>query len=228
MRDVEFSEVLSAAAHFQELFADAVLVGGTAAAHHARHRVSFDADHVLGDLRERFDTLLDALEATDGWATARVRRPVLILGRLDGVETGIRQLIRRRPLEVEQVDVDGATLRIPTLEEMTRIKAWLVMRRNAVRDYLDLVALAKRLGDRAAEVAVGIDDYYEDQHGPEGVRIATQLTKQLAEPAPYDLDDVDLSRYRKLVPEWRSWTPVEAACRALSAAMLDFVSQDDE
>ena len=226
MPDPDFSDVLAAAAHFQELFADAVLVGGTAAAHHAGHRVSFDADHVLVDLRDRFDALLDALEATDGWATARVRRPVLILGRLDGIETGIRQLIRRRPLEVEEVDVGGRTLRIPSLEEMTRIKAWLVLRRNAVRDYLDLVALAKRLGDGAAEL-VGIDDFYADQLGPGGSRVSTQLAKQLAQPTPYDLDAVDLSHYRKLVPEWRSWTAVDAACRALAAGMLGVISSDD-
>lgn len=56
-----------AAARLQEMFDDAVLVGGTAAAHHVGHRVSFGADHVLPDLRERFYPLLDALEATDGW-----------------------------------------------------------------------------------------------------------------------------------------------------------------
>jgi hypothetical protein len=222
----DFADVLAAAAHFQELFDDAVLVGGTAAARHAQHRVSFDADHVLTDLRDRFDALLDALEATDGWATARVRRPVMILGRLDGIETGVRQLIRRRPLEVEQIAVDGRPLRIPTLDEMARIKGWLVLRRNAVRDHLDLVALAARLGDHAPGVLVTIDDYYADQLGEGGRRVATQLAKQLAEPRPYDLDDVDLSRYRKLVPEWRSWPTVAAACRALGASMLADVSAE--
>ncbi|MGH9187682.1 MAG: hypothetical protein ACRD0U_18020 [Acidimicrobiales bacterium] len=226
-RAPDFADVLAAAAHFQELFADAILVGGTAAAQHAGHRVSFDADHVIADLRDRFDELLDALEATDGWATARVRRPVLILGRLDGIETGIRQLIRRRPLEVEEVKVDGRALRIPTLEEMARVKAWLVLRRNAVRDYLDLVALAARLGDRAAATVGALDEYYADQHGPPGRRVATQLAKQLAEPRPYDLDDVDLARYRKLVPEWRSWSAVEAACRDLGTAMLERLSEED-
>jgi hypothetical protein len=222
----EFADVLAAATHFQELFADAVLVGGTAAAQHVGHRVSFDADHVLADLRERFDELLDALEATDGWATARVRRPVLILGRLDGIETGIRQLIRRRPLEVEQVDVAGRALRIPTLDEMTRIKAWLVLRRNAVRDYLDLVALSRRLGDRAPATVGALDDYYADQHGAGGRRVATQLAKQLAQPLPYDLDDVDLSRYRKLVPHWRAWPTVAAACRGLATEMLERLAKD--
>ncbi len=154
------------------------------------------------------------------------RRPVMILGRLDGVETGIRQLIRRRPLEIEQIEVDGRPLRIPTLEEMARIKGWLVLRRNAVRDHLDLVALAARLGDRAAAVLATLDDYYADQLGADGRRVATQLAKQLAEPRPYDLDDVDLSRYRKLVPEWRSWPTVAAACHALGAAMLAYVSEE--
>ena len=216
----DFADVLAAAARLQQLFGDAVLVGGTAAAHHADHRVSFDADHVLADLRERYDELLDALEATDGWATARVQRPVLILGRLDGIETGIRELIRRRPLEVEEATVAGRRLRVPTLAEMARIKAWLVLRRNAVRDYLDVVALAARLGTAAAPTLASIDDYYADQLGPGGERVATQLAKQLAEPRPYDLDDVDLRRYRRLLPEWRSWPAVESACLRLAAAIL--------
>ena len=78
-----------------------MLVGGTAAAYHAGHRVSLDDDHVVDGLVVRFDEVLTALEETDGWVTARLKRPVLILGRLDGVETGVRNLIRRRPLEVE-------------------------------------------------------------------------------------------------------------------------------
>jgi hypothetical protein len=219
-------QVLAAAARIQDLLEDAVLVGGTAAAYHARHRVSLDADHVLTDLRERFDQVLDALEATDGWATARVQRPLLILGSLDGVETGIRQLVRRRPLEAEQVDIGGRTLRVPTIEEMLRIKAWLVLRRNATRDYLDLVALADKIGHDAAHVLLSIGEYYEDQLGPNGSRVATQLVKQLAEPTPYDLSDIDLEHYRKLVPRWRDWSNVVAACRRLAADVLDLVAEE--
>lgn len=216
-----FSSVLEAAARLQELLPDAVLVGGSAASYRAGHRVSFDADHVLTDLRDRFHEVLSALEDTQGWITARVRQPVLILGSLEGVETGIRQLIRRRPLEVEEVEVDGRTLRVPTLEEIFRIKAWLVLRRNATRDYLDVVALAERLGPRAAEIALGMDDYYQDQIGPDGRRVATQVAKQLADPAPYDLSEVDLRHYRKLEDRWRDWHSVVAACRALGAEILD-------
>lgn len=219
-REPRFADVLHAAARLQRLVPDTVLVGGTAAAIHAGHRVSFDDDHVLADLRERFGAVLEALEATDGWITARVRAPVLILGSLEGVETGIRQLIRRRPLEVEQVEVPAGSVRVPTLEEIARIKAWLVVRRNATRDHLDLVALADRLGDRAPAVLAGLDEYYEDQIGPGGRRVTTQLLRQLAEPRPYDLDAVDLRAYRHLVAPYRDWDAVAAACRDLATRVL--------
>src|SRR6188472_3329995 len=150
-REPSWDDVLAAAARLQRLVPDAVLVGGTAAAAHAKHRVSFGDDHVLDDLRTRFDDVLDHVERAEGWRTARVNRPVLILGSLDGVETGIRQLVRSRPLELEELDTPAGSIRIPTLPEMLRVKAWLILRRNATRDYLDTVALAERLGgDQAA------------------------------------------------------------------------------
>lgn len=219
-------DVLVAAARLQEIVPDAVLVRGAAAADHAGHRASFDDDHVLTDVRDRFAEVLEALEDTAGWVTARVRQPVLILGSLDGVETGIRQLVRRRPLEVEKVEVAGRRLRVPTLVEIYRLKAWLVLRRNATRDYLDLVALADRLGPHeAASAVLSLDDYYADQIGPEGKRVATQLAKQLAEPAPYDLSGIDLHHYRRLDRRWRDWDNVVAAARRLAADVLDLVSR---
>ena len=134
-----WEDLLRSAARLQRIVPDAVLVGGTAAAVHAGHRRSFDHDHVVADLRDRFDQVLAALEDTDGEVTARERRPVMVLGSLDGVETGVRNLIRTRPLEVQQVTIaPGTVLRVPTLPEMLRIKAWLVLKRNATRDHLDV------------------------------------------------------------------------------------------
>jgi hypothetical protein len=228
MKERPWDEVMAAAARLQRLVPQTVLVGGTAAAAHAEHRVSFDDDHVLADLRARFDDVLEHLEQQDGWVTARVNRPVLILGSLDGIETGIRQLIRSRPLEVEEVDSPGGPVRVPTLEEMLRIKAWLVLRRNATRDYLDVVALSERLGEEsAATVALGLDEYYEDQRGTGGRRIATQLARQLAEPAPYDLSGLDLRTYRRLDERWRDWGAVASACGSLAAGMLTVLSRED-
>lgn len=222
MDSPDLKSVLEAAARLQELLPDAVLVGGTAAVLHAGHRESLDDDHVVADLSERFDDILAILEETDGWVTARVKRPVLILGRLDGIETGIRNLIRRRPLEVEGVTVGERVLRVPTLPEITRIKAWLCLMRNATRDYLDFAALADRLTeDRAASVVLQMDDYYADQLGSGGRRVATQVAKQLAEPRPYDLSEVDLLSYRKLDRRWQDWSGVSDLCRRVAVRALD-------
>jgi hypothetical protein len=226
-REPDWDEMMAAAARLQRIVPDAVLVGGTADAQHAGHRVSYDDDHVVRDLKARFDSVLTDLEDTDTWVTARVTRPVQVLGSLDGVETGVRNLIRRRPLEVESYETPHGPIRVPSLAEMARIKAWLVLKRNATRDYLDLVALVERLGADAAKVLVGLDEWYADQIGPGGERVATQLARQLAAPKPYDLSDVDLRRYRRLEPRWQDWTAVADACRAMAVAMLDRVAEEE-
>jgi hypothetical protein len=221
----DYESVLEAAARLQELVPDAVLVGGSAAAHHTGHRVSID-DHMVADLRQRFDRILQALEETEGWVTARVQRSVLILGSLDGVETGVRNLIRQRPLEIEEVAVGSRKVRVPTLEETTRIKAWLCLMRNATRDYVDFAALADRLGpEAAADVVLSMDDYYADQRGTGGRRIAIQVAKQLAEPLPGDLDRVDLRFYRQLDRRWQDWGAVADACKRTAVRVLERVAE---
>src|SRR5262245_30432066 len=110
--------------------------------------------------------VLEAVEGDEGWATNRVTPGKVILGNLDGVEAGVRQMIRKAPLEVVEVELpSGGEVTVPTDEETLRIKGFLVVRRNQTRDYLNLAALAEHLGlDRAAEVLGRIDDYYADQH----------------------------------------------------------------
>lgn len=129
---------------------------------------------------------------------------------------------------MEEVQIAAGRLRVPTLPEILRVKAWLVLDRNATRDYLDVVALAERLGEgAAAEVLSVLDDYYADQRGADGRRVATQVTKQLAELLPYDLDSVDLEHYRRLAPRWRSWSNVADASRRLAGAVLDAAARLD-
>ena len=218
----ELRTVLLAAARLQDLVPDAVLVGGTAAAYHVGHRVSFDDDHVVADLRDRFDQVLRALEDSEGWVTARVRRPVLILGSLDGVETGVRNLIRTRPLEIEEAVIGEHSVRVPTIAEIARIKAWLCLMRNATRDYIDFAALADRMAEtHAAAVVATMDEYYQDQIGAGGRRIATQVAKQLAEPLPFDLSSIDLSSYRRLEHRWQDWGAVSDLCRRVASRVLD-------
>ena len=221
----EWERLLSSAARLQRILPDAVLVGGTAAAIHAEHRFSLDADHVLADLRSRFDEVLRQLESVAGWKTARVARPVQISGSLDGIQTGVRQLIRTEPLETTTLDVEGAALTIPTGAEILRIKGVLILRRNATRDYLDFVALATRMGaDATGEALRSFDRLYPQETGESALQ---QLQAQLASPVPYDLDDRDLSEYRDLAAEWRDWGRVRDACGRVAVAVFDRVCEAD-
>jgi hypothetical protein len=204
----DWERLLSAERHLQRLVPGAVLVGGSAAAVHARHRVSMDGDHVLSDLRNRFDEILAALEAAAGWQTERVQRPVLILGQLDGVLTGIRQLRRTRPLETEEVE----GLRVPTLAEMARIKAWLLATRHTARDYLDTVVLLERLGEAGVRAALSPFDEIYRQTG--AVSPLAEVAERLAAAAPKDIADIDIKRYRALRAPWNDWDHVATRGRA--------------
>lgn len=198
----DWERLLVAERHLQHPVPGAVLVGGTAAANHAGHRVSMDDDHVLEDLRDRFEEVLAALESAAGWRTDRVQRPVPILGQLDGILTGIRQLRRTRPLETEEV----AGVRVPTLAEMARIKAWLLVTRHTVRDYLDTVVLFERLGENGVAAALApFDDIYRQ---PGTSSPLTEVGERLAAAAPGDLAAIDLRTYRGLRPPWNDWRHV--------------------
>ena len=104
----ELVRVLESAARLQEVVPDAVLVGGSAAALWANHRFSYDHDHVLQDLSDRFDAVLEAIEATDGWVTNRVTPGKIILGELGGIEAGVRQLKGSRRLRTGRCGIRRA------------------------------------------------------------------------------------------------------------------------
>ena len=213
----EWEALISSAAHLQRIVPEAVLVGETAAASFAHHRVSMDHDHTLTDLRSRFDEVLANLESVAGWTTARVKRPVLILGSLDGIETGIRQLIRERPLETEEIEISGEWLTVPTRAEMLRIKAVLIVKRNATRDYLDFVAMSDLLGQVAMLDALKDFDGFYPQ--PNGQSARQQLQIQLANPMPYDLDETNLREYKKLRAEYQDWAVVAEKCRQIASKL---------
>lgn len=215
-------EVLASAARLQALVPDAVLVGGSAAAFHAKHRLSTDHDHVLADLRDRFETVLEALEADPEFVLNRMTAGKIILGRLDGIEVGVRQLTRERPLEVEAHDLpDGSVIRVPTRDETLRIKAYMIVKRNQVRDYLDVAALSDTLGvGHAADVLAGADDYYTDPK-KEGSPFSGQLVHQLGKPRPQDVSQTrSLNQYKGLVSKWHDWNRVVDQLRSVAAHML--------
>ena len=212
--------VLASSARLQEVVPDAVLVGGSASALHAGHRDSLDHDHVLSDLVDRYEVVLEAVEATEGWATSvrASKPPFTIMGRLGGVEAGLRQMRRTRPLETFEVDVgEDAKVVAPTSAETLRVKSFLVVQRNVVRDYLDVVALADHLGlETAVAILSDIDSYYDDRSG-EWASVLTSLVLALADPEPRDTDVIDeLPRYKGLDERYHRWSDVVDVCRLLA------------
>ncbi len=210
MKDVlpDWERVLSAASRLQDIIPDAVLVGGTASALYAGHRQSADADHIVTDLRTRFEEILGQLESVAGWKTSRINKPVQILGSLDGIDTGIRQLIRTKPLETATINTPAGPVVLPTQAEMLRIKAALILKRNATRDYIDFVALAAHLRkEKTIEALANFDELYPQPNGRSAI---TQLMVQISNPKPYDREKETLRHYKGLVEKYDSWDKIQA------------------
>ncbi|MBI2959263.1 MAG: hypothetical protein HYY28_03035 [Betaproteobacteria bacterium] len=217
----DWETLLAHAAILQTKVPGAVLVGGTAAALHAGHRFSFDHDHVIDDLSRNYDEAIAALESIVGWRTRRRVKGRLVLGGVAGIDAGVRNQRRSAPLETTSLKLKGGgRLRIPTVEEMLRIKAFLVVERNATRDYLDVAALSHHLGlEKSARALERMNELYA-QFAGEGGDMLVSLAVKLANPDPYDLTEVDLREYKGIIAPWNDWRAVQAQCRALVVAFL--------
>lgn len=198
----DWETLLAHAALLQTKIPAAILVEGTAAAVHAGHRISFDHDHVVRDLAKNYDAAILALESIAGWHTQRNQR-------------------RSAPLETTEVVLqNGRRLRLPTIEETLRIKAFLMVDRNATRDYLDVAALSHHIGltKSAAALEPMNELYAEFEH--EAGDLLTAVVVKLSLPDPYDLTDIDLSEYKGIVAPWNNWRAVQAQCASLATALI--------
>ena len=188
-----------------------VAVGGTAAAIYAGHRLSMDVDHLMMDLRSHFDEVLDKLSEAKEWKTARLKRPVLILGSLNDCEVVFRQSLRTRPIETVIIETRFGELEIPTLDEMIGMKAFLLYKRNALRDYLDFAALsACTTDDEVLGSLMKVDVRYGELQ-THSLRL--DISRSLVNPEPVDLEGSDISRYKSLAPEWHGWTRTADICK---------------
>lgn len=182
----EWERLLADAALLQTRIPGAVLVGGTAAVLHAHHRISFDHDPVVSDLGKRYDQARAALESIVGWRTRKRIKCKRVLGHIDGIDADLRDLRRSAALDTRVVALRrGQKIRIPTLEEMLRIKTFLSMERNATRDFLDVAALSHHLGlARSAEALESLPHLYPQFTG-EGGDILSTAVVTLTHPAPF-------------------------------------------
>jgi len=215
MSQDEFDRIVHEARALQEHipWLELVVVGGTAASLHAAHRYSLDADEVSMNLSDNYEVALGEVLRWEGWQTNRTSRPYVILGERHGVRLGIRQQIR--PIALDTEDRDG--LIIPTAEETLRIKAFLAFKRRAVRDYLDVAALADLLGpERTAEAISWLNVLYEG----EGNQTAATKFAEAVAADPQDLGKVDLRTYRGIRAPYNDWAYVADRCREIGEALF--------
>ena len=105
------------------------------------------------------------------------------------------------------VETPRGSVLIPTLDEMIRVKAWLILTRNAYRDYLDLAALSEIAGtERTLDALARFDEFYVDvgsKRIARGAFPSLQLIRQLVAPAPHDLaKEIELEHYRAVEGRW--------------------------
>ena len=222
----QMEKVLTQAARLQKLVPDAILVGGSAVYLYAEHRYSIDHDHIIADLEKRFDLILESLEREGDWITNRVVYGKIILGELGGIETGIRQLIRKKALEFQTVKIGGLSLNIPTIDEIIRIKAFLIVKRNQVRDYLDFAALCDKTGiQRIAQIVDKLDEYYTDdllQSDSQEKPALSQLLRQLSNPQPKDYRSIEqLPDYKGTVEKWKNWDNIVDICKRAAEEVME-------
>jgi tyrosyl-tRNA synthetase len=120
------------------------------------------------------------------------------------------------------VNYGGQAITVPTKEEILRIKSALILKRNATRDYLDFVALADQLGDEKTAKALSDFDRLYPQANDESA--LQQLQIQLANPLPYDLEEMRLAEYKNLAPKWQDWNTVKTTCNRCATTVFDRVA----
>jgi hypothetical protein len=207
----ELAEVVRVGVRAGREVPGSVALGGAVCALFAHHRESIDIDFVLADLNKRFQEVREHLFEVPGWKEARIRVPVLILGSLDGVEVGYRQLRRSAPLETQGVETPEGTLIIPTLEEMLRVKAFLIYERDTTRDFVDFAELSRLLErDEVVDALSGLDEKFGWARQPS---IILEVTKALLQPEPHDRGTNGFETLRFLDPKLKTWEEVAAQCR---------------
>lgn len=72
------------------------------------------------------------------------------------------------------------------------------------------------------EALRSFDRLYPQESGESALQ---QLQAQLANPLPYDLDELDLSEYRDLAARWQDWGRVKASCGTMAVAVFDHVCE---
>ncbi len=106
---------------------------------------------------------------------------------------------------------------VPTLEEILRVKAFLLSERRATRDYVDFAALARKAGEERTLAALGYLNLLYPVAAPQ--TIVTRFAEG-CEAWPADFTAVDLKSYKGLIAPYNDWAFVRDICRQASRQLL--------
>jgi len=106
------------------------------------------------------------------------------------------------------------------MDEILR-KAYLIVKRNATRDFIDFIALFDHLGvEKSLQALVNLDDFYPQENEESMLR---QLAIQLAEPKPWDLTQTDLSHYKSLQKPYTDWNEIKRRGNLASIRIMEML-----
>jgi hypothetical protein len=221
-----WDEIITAACRFREIIPDAVLIGGCAVIIHAGHRMSYDIDHWIGDLKTNFVDVLSTLESANGWNTAWTKGLLSILGTIDGVKASIRHVPITSSLETITVNYKGMTFVIPTEAEIIRMKSLAVVMRHLTRDFIDLAALTEHFGSQKTIVALNqLDRLFPLPNNQSTLQL---LRDTLSNPAPKDFKQINFKNYRNLSPQWQNWENTVSILKQLAINFHNTEHEDAE
>ena len=212
-------EVIKAGVKANRAVEGSVALGGTVCALFAHHRESTDIDFVLSDLSGRYDEVRKHLRGISEWKERHVSIPLTILGSLNGVRIGYRQLRRTVPLDTLTITTPFGELVVPTIAELIRTKAFLCYNRNYTRDYVDFAELSCLF--EIAEVVTILSDLDDRFSWEKQPTIILQVIKKLLLPEPHDLKDRihGYGHFRFLDPKLKSWDEIAARCNQIGTQL---------
>lgn len=215
----QLADVVKAGVKANRAVEGSVALGGTICSLFAHHRESSDIDFVLSDLSQRFNKIRDDLLELPEWKEAFVRIPVLILGSLDGVEIGYRQMRRTMPIETQLINTPDGELVVPTVPELIRTKAFLTYNRNYTRDFFDFAELSCLYEtEEVVEILKNLDEIFRWEKQP---TVILEVIKNLLSPNPHDLYDEKhgFDQFRFLDPKLKTWEQVAQRCQDIGQAL---------
>ena len=230
--------VLKAASRTQSAVDEAVLVGGTAVNILVPYRTSQDADHLVHNLASIWDRVLERLDEMAGWNFHSLREKHTIFGNVDGVHVSLMDddIIGQHgePLEWHNATVMGLPMRLPTLDDLVRIKSYLLLFRNMARDYADLSVMTRGTpSKRLYTILTPLEHRYhvrphasfshDGKNRP--LSFLEEMGLRLLNPKPRDwrksLNHWD-QRFRLFRPgELPSWEALIPACQELGGRVLE-------